>query len=260
MTAAATAAAPDVAGEQTVPYRPGDRRSLLLSARLAAAILRPAAIVGESADFLAPLTSQQVRAAAALPGFMPAVNRALRRDIGLTQLNLPRDLPQRLSERSASRLAVLLLVEPLALMQRAAAIVGATILHRQIVSLMMKDQRAAARAAMGEEAFVVATLEAPMLNAGLALLDKGGWRMDSLAGQGTGEAAQARFRAYCGEALCRFVETAEPSLLGFFSCRLPALAKADDKSRLIAGMNDGHCAQIVKLLRRRLPEWADFIG
>lgn len=260
MTAAAMAVAPVVAGEQAMPYRQGVQRSFILSARLAAAILRPAGIVDPGPDFLAPLTPQQVRAAAALPGFMPAVNRALRRDIGLTQLNLPRDLSQRLSERSASRLAVLLVVEPLALLQRAAAIVGATILHRQIVSLMMKDQRAAARAAMGEEAFVVATQEAPMLNAGLAVLDKGGWRIDSLAGQGSVEAAKARFEACCGEALCRFVETAEPSLLGFFACRLPARAKADDKSRLIAGMNDGHCAQIVKLLRRRLPEWADFIG
>lgn len=261
MTAAAVLAAVPKATSSAAPGEPAtDQRSLELAARLAGAILRPIKQVDDSFLRLAPLTAQHVRAASALPAFASAINRAVRSDIESRGLALPRDFGRRLADRSSSRLAVLLVTEPIELINRAARMLAGAILHRQVLALMLKDQRAAARAVMGEEAFLAATQEVPMLNPSLGLLDKGRLKIQSLIQPDIAEAQKMRFLAFGGEALCRFTDTAEASLSSFFACRLPPAARPDDSSRAIAGMTEGQCTHVIKLLRRRLPEWADFIS
>lgn len=232
---------------------PASQGAWRLAAVLAEALAHPLATFHPAQIRLAPLSDEVLVGAAVVPHFSGPLNRAASRQLGLADLPLGADFFDRLATRPLTRLAVLLVVEPIASIAAAALLVAGAVMHRSLVAVVLGSQRARLRAALGDAAFDVATREALLLHAPLVAaagreplpgLDDEAALRDGLVERGT-------------RALHGAVASSEPALADLLVRRFrpgwPGVAQAEPFTADIVD-------HLLKLLRRRMPAWAASIA
>jgi hypothetical protein len=235
------------------------RAQLELVARLSVLVLRPLDHLDDTHCNIPPLDCPSVRAMARHDAFRAPLNGAVAEATGLAALKFDDGIVPRLLSSSQSRLAALITTAPMQEVQLLANVVAASALWRRLSQFILKADREHAREILGAEGFRIATREAPMLNPTLGEL-------------GTSAASASIFRrdadsASCRQALAafgidivrRFLEAVEPLFSDMFTLRLPADAGSGE-SKPMAPLNDGYCAQVVRLVRRRNTAWSHIIG
>lgn len=227
--------------------------------RLAGTILRPLDRIATERLPTLPVPPSELVALAGHPAFRGPVNRAVARTIGFTDLPVGTATLGRLGRDPRSRLALLFVSEPPALLRRAAQILAAAILHRRLAGLVLKADRQRVRDALGAEAFDVASHEAPVMLGRLVELDAlptpSGILTDPVE---TGTAAPAeRFGL---RAIGRYVEAVEPELLSVHRARHDENDEIAGSRMPVGSVGPAHADLILKLMRRRLQPWSAHIG
>jgi hypothetical protein len=154
---------------------------------------------------------------------------------------------------------VLLVSQNLDLVRRAAMIVAAAVLHKNVLKLTRKPDLARMREILGAEGFEIATREAPLLHGALAELDAGA---DPKIMDASVEPAEAQRHVLdLGlTILGRFVDHTEPALSDIMSHRCQSDLDRQTRHHPARPLSGVHCDHIVKLIRRRLPPWSATIG
>jgi hypothetical protein len=239
------------------PETPGqacveDARAMKLAARLASAILHPVSVLADAAEFFPSCPDDAVRKMAAHPNFGRPLQSWLSRSLDFDALPLTPAFFDRLTERSESRLCVALVTESLSVLREAASSLAIAILHRRILPIVLKSQRAKLRSVLGEEGLRLATQEAPMLYPNLAEADRANAFQTALLSEADRELTD--LVAAVGMAgLARFVECCEPDLREMFARRAPI------QDQTAAAFAKIQCEQTIKLFRRRAPAWSSLI-
>jgi len=229
-------------------------RNIHLLVRIAAAIANPLDIVDDHFSSLDPFSAADLKAIAANPYFKTPINHALIQALSFDTLPLTAECFTRMWLLPQSRLALHLATSDLNVLQIAARFCAAAILHRRVIGLVLKADRARVRAAFGEDAFQVAVQEAPLLHANLAELN------NDINTAGIFDPAKQLdvqlIRAGLQGLAC-FVEAREPALIRLFVSRFPPEMELENRHQTINKLNDAHCDQLAKLLRRRVDSWRD---
>lgn len=207
---------------------------------------------------LPPSLSAGLTTLASIPVFRGPLNRAVARALGFDALPLGPTFIERIASSARTRVCVLLISQPMALVRDAAAQVAATILHRRIVGLVFKTDRDRLRAALGDGTVQLASHEALLLHAPLIELDDTSHGADVIGDLSVEPDTRARFVRFGARMLTRFITLTEPALANVFDLRWSAEETMSDPAP--ARMTDEHCIHIVRLLRRRLSAWAAIIG
>ncbi len=229
-----------------------------LAARLAAVIARPIDHALALDYPGSPLSAAPLAALARHPAFHGPLNRALSRHLRLGGTEVTPEVLARIASSRDTRLCVLLASQPMALVREAAAALGAAILHREVVRVVMKADRDRVRAVLGEAGFQVATQEAALLHAPLAGLCPPGAGASVLEAGVETAAARGALAGLGLGALAGFVELVEPGLAPLLRRRIDA---APEPAAPRAGLlTQEHGDHIVRLLRRRIGAWSALIG
>ena len=234
-----------------------DGRAMRLAAALAAVVVRPLDHLDGSATRMPGLSAETLSRVSAHPAFRAPINRAVSRELRLGGIDLGRDVVERLRSSPFTRLAALIVSQPMARLREAATLVAAAILHRRVVGLVLRSDRERSRMILGETAFRIAIQEAPLLHAPLAELDAGSDGAAALARTLTPDESRSEVVAFGARVLGRFVITKEPALRHVFDARWPAAIAAGGPG---GALPEVACEHILRLLRRRLDSWAAIIG
>jgi hypothetical protein len=227
---------------------------LRLLARLGAFLARPIAHL--HASHLEAFGDARVRAIARSPGFGAPFERAVSRALGLDRFALSGDSEARLSESTDAKAALLVATAAPDELRTAAAMLSAAILHKRLSGLVTRADRDGAVARLGMAAFQVAIRESAALYGDLEALLPGSPPGPGLAGDALADAD--RPLAEPGNTwLYAFVSVAEPVLAPLYALRVPkGFALPSGIGRLDARRR----AQIVALLRRKVPGWSACIA
>lgn len=229
-----------------------------LAARLASAIARPVDHALATAYPDSPLTAAPLAALVRHPAFHHPLNRALSRRLRLGETEITPDVLARIASSRDTRLCVLLVSEPIALVREAAAALGAALLHREVVRVVMKADRDRVRAVLGEVGFQVATQEAVLLHAPLAALCPAGAGAAVLDPGLEVKAARGALSGLGLDALAGFADLVEPAMAPLVRRRIAgAPGPALPRTGLPTPEQGEH---IVRLLRRRIGAWSALIG
>jgi len=158
----------------------------------------------------------------------------------------------RLTETPQGRLAMLVASAPPAEIRQAARIVASAVLHKHVLAATGKEERQRLRLALGTLCFQIATREAPTLHAGLALLDPRDGAAAALLDPDAGNASAALEKAGYGVLAAFLLHEASPL------ARLFALRHGESPGQPLP--SEQQVSALVKLLRRRMPEWSAIIG
>lgn len=221
---------------------------------LAQALARPIATFDAAHLQLGPLSGGTLARAAAAPAFAGPLNRAVSRQLGLAGLQLGPDFPDRLRARPGTRLATLLVTEPLAAVASAALLLAAAVLHRPVVAVVLGAPRARLRAALGEAAFEVATREALLLHAPL-VAPPGQEALGDLSDEAALRGTLLRRGLHV---LHEAADAVEPALGGIFARRFAP--QVFDERTPARAPSEERLDHVLKLLRRRMPPWAASIA
>ena len=234
-----------------------DARTLELIARLARVVLDPFSIIENPSEHLPPLLGPSIDRMAQHLAFSRPIRRALATSLGLDSIGPMDGLVERLPDRSASRLSVLLVTEPAETIRSAALNAAAAILHKRIVVLLFKHDRERIRAAFGSAGFRLATQESPLLYQGLAEIDRDE-DGERVLEQSSPEETKSCALAVGLAALRRFLYSCESVLLPIFDLRwAPPDGGISSPAPALA---EHQCKQLVKLLGRGARTWPAIIG
>lgn len=189
---------------------------------------------------------------AAHPAFRPAF-------AGLCghALSLSGDDIVALCRKPEGRLALLIVSAPDHEVTAAARLLATAVLHRSIVRLGLKADRQHAQAVLGADGFSFAVQEAPSLHAALGMLDATPSAWQAIAGAEP-QTAIGLFEGFGRALLFGFVTAAAPQLS---ECLPAGPAHAHPKAAIApAPIAAAHAPHIVKLMRRRSPQWAPIIA
>lgn len=232
-------------------------RAFQLVAELCARLVRPIGHFDAGACALPPLTPASLAAMVGHPAFRVPLNRAAARTLAPAAAGLDAAFVRRLHTGTRTRLATLLVTQPHPRLDEAALLLAATVLHRQVVEIVLKADRERVQAALGPVAFLVATREAPLLHRPLTDIAEGSVALVTLA-RAESPQARAGLIELGLRVLGRFVATVEPALASLFERRLIGPRPSDD--RPAPGLGEAQCDHIVKLLRRRMDAWSPIIA
>ncbi len=262
MTDAALVTPPD-AEEVDPPLTSEDRdevRQLEAAVRLARFMTSPVDFISEDYCQLAPLDAEKLRRLAAHEAFRKPLNRALALQLDITGLTISEETISRLARSPELRLATLILASPLNDIRNVALMMTAAVLSSRVRNLILKRDRSAAQEALGLIGFDIAIHEAPLLYPLLAALDRTPadyplFQSELPLDQRQESASQLGFML-----VGRFFDSIEPVFAELFSYRLPSSAGFSDRADFIADLNEAHCRQLLRLIRRRQRTWSDIIG
>ncbi|MFC0217407.1 hypothetical protein ACFFJ7_03250 [Pseudochelatococcus lubricantis] len=236
-----------------------------IAARIAAAIARPLGATRVAVgDFTGsgPISVAGMSVIARHASFGAALNRAAARLSKLEEIAIDTGHLRQLGRSSASSLSLTLATDDPAVVAQASLLVGAAILHRHFLSCTLKSEREALRGILGNDFYLVATREAPVLYAPLAGLAGGSLSIDASIATDDERARDIgrRITATGHATLCLLVERTEPFLAPLFAIRNPPPPDGGNGAGVVAPLTDQHCAHIVKLLQRRFPPWSPIVG
>jgi hypothetical protein len=126
--------------------------------------------------------------------------------------------------------------------------------------LMLKRDRIAIQETLGLVGFDIAIQEAPLLYPLLRNLDKTPadyplFQPDIPLNERQTLAADLGFQ-FIG----RFMDAVEPGFAQMYAKRLPRAAGYDERETVVASLDDAHCKQFLRMIRRRQKTWSDIIG
>jgi len=213
-------------------------------AKLAAAITRP--VDGPWQVDCSPLTREQFEALRHHESFGTPLERFALSQSLLPLAKLSRKQVQKLPVSPDGRLAIFLLTEPLKRLEEASLLVCGAAMHVQILSVVARDKRNHLRAALGDDGYQVATLEAPMLYPSLGAHADDGLLEEALAGETAGARdmfAEFGFRLFASAVAVHWRPLAKLASVRWpTDIRLKSLSAKDVQL-------------ILRLLQRRLPAW-----
>jgi hypothetical protein len=260
MSAARAPLAPEPVDHDVDDGRATRTPPLALAMRIARVLLRPSDFVDESRLQLGAFGPPEVKRMVANPAFRAPVNRVLAAALGFRDVDVGCDALARLSSSPSSRLALLIVTEPMDLVARAAATLAAAVLSKRVLQSVLRTDRFRTKEILGEQEFHVATHEAPLLHQPLVELDLGAADAGGLAREGEVAERRAQFIAFGHCVLGRFLDSSEPIYGEFFAQRLPADVGYAQRGRWVGSLGKNHCGHVVKLVRRRLLTWSATIG
>jgi hypothetical protein len=231
-----------------------DYAVLRLSAHLGWFLAKPLAFVDSAHESLSTLPVAALRGLAAQPDFAGPLNRAIAATLGLDSLTITLELVKRLAESAAGRLAVAMLTASEAVLEQAAAILAAAIIHRKVANAVMKEERNNLRQLLGNELFSLAVHEAPVMHGPLGELDRG--LREAALSDGSPEERRAHVMAVGWHGLLGFFDATEPLLSGLFLLRVPRAVRTSAPREMLPPMSLPHRDHVVKLLGRRVEPWA----
>lgn len=174
------------------------------------------------------------------PPFRRAANGALS-EITFGSIEIDAESLTSMRTTREGRLCALLLVAPIASVDRIARLLGAAAISRRVTQLLLAADRKNARSEMGDEAFDFAVTEAPLMCPDLA---------------GLGRAVpDAPFAAVARALLVRLVEQIVPAFDGLLRLRFPPFEQLTTLPRL----SPAHLSQAIRLILRKEPAWLAFI-
>lgn len=236
-----------------------DQRDFMLAAHLAAVVVRPLDCVDDHAARLEPLTASEMRSIASHPAFRGPVNGALMRSLSLRETPLGPDLVEGLRDKAHVRCAVLLVSEPIEAVNAAIWSVASAILHKRVLKLTLKADLDRVRSILGTDGFEIASRQAPLLHAGLADFEKAG--DPRIFDPDTPEHESRRCVLELGHhAVLGFIERTNAALHALMLKRCPPVADGAAREKALRAITAEHCDHIVKVIRRRVPEWSPIIG
>lgn len=204
---------------------------------------------GRSQADVPPLTPSQVEALRQQETFRKPLTRYILSCSLLPLAKLSRHQITMLPGRPEGRLAIFLLTEPPERFERAARLVGGAAMHRHVLATVLRDEREHLRAAFGDEAYRVATLEAPVLYPSLAA-HASDRVLAAILGHEPDQ-ARAMLSELGFRLLAAVVARHWPPLARLALTRWPSATSDLRPKRLPAT----HARLILLLLRRRLPAW-----
>ncbi len=232
--------------------------ALPLKAQIASVLVEPLRIAADPHCNFEPFFASEIKLIAQNEYFRRPLNRAFNQKLGLDRFTVSVELLDRLDREVKTRLAVLMSCAANETCDRAARQLAAAMLHKRILQVVLKPRRELVRSVIGDEPYNTAIREASMLYAPLAMLDNGSsnrWLEDGH--EDTAQAA-AEFLAIGHRAMYGFVTSVEPELGPLFALRLAS--EADAGTGLSStGFDDILCGHVLKLMRRKVPEWSAFI-
>jgi hypothetical protein len=234
-----------------------DPRAFDLVIRLAQFLAYPVGRVHERYCVAPPLSHEAFGALAAQPAFRKPLNSEAARNAGFDRLELEFKVFARLSASAPTRLCVLLVTCSALELSRAAMCASATIAHRRIVAALAREERARLREALGEEAFSIATREAPLQYQALADLAQAPAFAKRFALDQESAQLRIRFEQMGLEAVGSFLHYCEPALSAAFDRRLAA--RPDAANATLAPLDQRHVRPFMRLMRRSFEQWATII-
>lgn len=236
--------------------QPGSDETVVLRllARIAALLARPAAFVHPS--HFEMLGGPRVQKIAGHAAFAPFLDDAFGKALALQAVQLPEDLPRRLAEDAETRAAALIATSIPDELRVAAQLVAAAIQQKRLSTLVTRAEREEAVAQLGRMPFQVAIREAFALYPELGALAPCDPAPVGLAEETDGAELPALTRAGFA-CLSAFVRLVEPGLQPLFACRVPHGFRSDIDAGLL---DDRRKAQLLALLRRKMPGWNEWIG
>jgi hypothetical protein len=229
---------------------------LRVNAHLGWFLAKPLSFVDTAHESLSALPLPALKDLAVQPEFAAPLNRAIGTMLGLESLAITGELVKQLSASRAGRMAVAMLTAAEATLEQAAAVLAAAIIHRQVASAIMKEERNKLRQLLGNDLFHLAVHEAPVMHAPLAELDRARSDQPQLAANGLAEERRAHVMAVGWHGLLGFLDATEPLLSGLFLLRVPRAVRTGAPREMLLPMSLSHRDHVVKLLGRRVGVWA----
>jgi len=229
-----------------------DRRAMALSAKLAAALLDPLGFAPHADGAFDCLSTKSFEKLAASRHFGRPVRQAVARRRGFASAPIEPAFFDRLTTHASTRLCVLLSSEPIASVRATAIDVAAAILHRRILSVVMKAERTKLRSALGEDALRLGSQESPMMYASLADLAPGHF-FDAKMFEDDDSILRKKISSFGMAALLGLVQFCEPDIAALF------IRRDESSPFVVTNFSADHREQVVRLIRRRTPAWSAII-
>lgn len=223
--------------------------------RLAAALSDPFATFDRSRWSLGSLSPTEVEAIAAGPAFRRPMRRAVAAQLTSGVAAVSRDDFIRIAGTPEGRLATSMLNAPVNEVLDLALLCAGAALHRDVIATTGKAERAALRARLGSEAYLLATQEASGLYPALAALGDTPQFHAAIAAEDD-DAGRRHFAGYGVGLLFALIAPVAPSLCDLVVRRLPP----DFRPGPPPSAKPGEIGRLFRLIDRRKPSWLATIG
>lgn len=248
-----TLGAPRVVGQS-------DREHFERVSRFAAFWARPVAFVDPSYLSIGPLGAEAVVAMDANPYFRGPVNASVSEALGLTKRPLDSDLVALITESPSHQLVIPLMTAPIASLQRVGLALAAAILSGRVSGLILKSDRAQARAALGDAGFQIAVEEAPFMYGALAEIDLKAPGTGLMPNDGTSGSSAIEILRFARASLGRLCDALVPALTELLALRFPVDPAFDDRARMLGPFSPKQIDLAVRMIKRKEPSWLASIG
>ena len=222
--------------------------------RLAAAVSDPFATFDREGWSLGNLSPAEVEALAAEPAFRHPLRRAVSEKVASGLSGLPSDEFIRIAAAPEGRLAISMLAAPVADVLDLALLSAGAAVHRDVLTTTGKAERAALRARLGSEAYLLATQEASGLYPALAAL--GDSRQFHAAIAADENAGRRQFATLGLGLLFALINPVAPPLPDLIARRLPP----DYRTGGALSAKPAEIGRLLRLIDRRRPSWLATIG
>jgi hypothetical protein len=223
--------------------------------RLAAALSDPFSTFDRESWSLGSFSPSEMEAVAADPAFRRPVRRALTQHTAAGLATVSRDDFIRIAGATEGRLAISMLSAPVSEVVDVALLCAGAAFQRDILATTGKTERAALRARLGSDAYLLATQEASGLYPALAALGDAQQFHAALAA----DDADVGRRQFAGSGLGLLFALIGPvasSLCDLIARRLPP----DLKPGAAPSAKPVEIGRLLRLIDRRKPSWLATIG
>lgn len=222
--------------------------------RLAAALSDPFATFDRESWSLSNLSPAEVETIAANPAFRAPLRRAVATQATAGLAAVSRDEFIRIAGAPEGRLAIAMLVAPVDDVLELALLSAGAAFHRDVLATTGKAERAALKARLGSEAYLLATQEASGLYPGLAAL--GDTQQFRTAVAAEEDAGRRHFIGLGLGLLFALIGPVAPSLCDLIARRLPP----EYRPGKAPSAKPAEIGRLLRLIDRRRPSWLATIG
>ncbi len=222
--------------------------------RLAAAVADPFATFDRESWSLGSLSPTEVEAFAADPAFRRPLRRAVAAQATSGLSAVSRDEFIRIAGAPEGRLAISMLAAPVNEVLELALLSAGAAVHKDVLATTGKAERAALRARLGNEAYLLATQEASGLYPALSAL--GDTQQFRTAVAAEEDAGRRHFIGLGLSLLFALINPVAPSLCDLIARRLPP----DYRPGKAPSAKSTEVGRLLRLIDRRRPSWLATIG
>ncbi len=227
--------------------------------RIAAALSNPLEFLDPERASVGPMPGTAVMALAENHAFRGPLSRALLSTHAIEGYALKPDLFERLAATPMGRWTLLVLSAPREEIYTLARLLSGAILHRRVLSMIMKADRLRMAEALGAEGFLLAEREATVLYRPMAGLDSQSLSQNAMIAAGSDPTRSPVF-LFGLTALHRLASFSVPEVAKILTLRFPAGAFEPTMAGAVAAPTLVHLDLVMKLVARRMPTWQAFIA